>query len=216
MMPSVTRLFATSLAAGSIRQEPGLSGELHAAILAQYSIETDAMPLRVGQSWQSREDMSQWGGAGAKRLQGLLAAAADRLTIDKGRKSGSRYDWHVSLRAQVARGGEAATTKHRPDAFWGGLCFLDDGYEGSQDPLAGGDVEIEDPRLPITLMEAPELRLRLDLKASITYRETARVRPVRDRLLLYPGWLRIGHLPFNGPGERTWIAIDLVARRRMA
>jgi hypothetical protein len=77
-------------------------------------------------------------------------------------------------------------------------------------------VEIEDPRLPVTLMEAPELRLRLNLKDPVTYHETARVRPARDQVLLYPAWLRVGHLAFHGPGERTWITIDLVARPRAA
>jgi len=211
--PAITPLFATSLAAGSIREEPGLSGELHAAIRAQYAVETCVLPLRAGESWRSQDDMFKWGGAGVNRLQRLLGTAADRLTIDTGRKGPPRYRWHSALRAHVARAGEAATAKHRPDAFWAGQCFIDDGYDGGQDSSAGGEVEIEDPRLPMTLMEAPELRLRLDLKTSATYRETVRIRPVRERLLLYPGWLRIDHLPFHGPGERTWITIDLVAQR---
>jgi hypothetical protein len=136
MMPAVTRLFATSLAAGSIREEAGLSGELQAAIRAEYVAEMHAKPLRVGESWRSKDDMSRWGVACVAQLQRSLSAAADRLTIDAGRKNnlGPRYEWHTSLRAHVARAGEAATTKHRLDAFWGGLCFLDHGY--GDGPLA--------------------------------------------------------------------------------
>lgn len=216
MTPAITPLFATSLAAGSIREEAGLNDDLRAAIRAHHEIEIRARPLRAGESWRSHDDMAQWGGPCVERLQRSLIAAADRLTIDTGRKGRARFEWHCSLRAHLARAGEAAAAKHRPDAFWGGLCFLDDGYAGDDEPLAGGEVEIEDPRLPVTLTEAPELRLRLSLKAPVTYHETARIRPTMDRLLLYPAWLRISHLPFHGAGERTWITIDLVARRRTA
>jgi len=216
MTPAVTPLFATSLAAGSIRNEVRLNAELHTAVMAQFALETRAKPSRPGESWRSQEEMALWAGSGAQRLRRLLVTAADRLTIDIGRKSAPRYEWHCFLHAHVARAGEAVTAKHRPDAFWAGLCFLDNGMADVDQPLAGGEIEIEDPRLPVTIMEAPQLRLRLDLNAPITYHETARIRPAKDQLLLYPAWLRIDHLAFYGPGERTWVTIDLVARRHAA
>lgn len=216
MTLTATPLFATSLAAGSIGSEAGLTAELRAAICARRAIEDEAAPRRAGEAWRSEQDMARWGGAPVERLQRALVAAADKLTIDTGKSGPARFDWHPHLHAHVARAGEAVATRHRPDAFWGGLCFLDDGYGGGVDPLMGGEVEIEDPRLPMTLMEAPELRLRLRLTPPATYHERARFRPAEGRLLLYPGWLRIAHLPFHGPGKRIWATIDLVAQRRTA
>ena len=214
MIPAVTLLFPTSLVVGSIMDEFGLTAELRAAIGAQHRVEDQAYPPRSGQAWRAREDMARWGGVSVERLQRVLAKMADRLTIDTKANGASRYDWYPALRAHVARAGETVTTKHRPDAFWGGLCFIDDGYDSDHDALAGGEVEIEDPRLPATLGEAPELRLRLNPSRHVTYHESAIFRPSRDQLLLYPAWLRITHLPFHGPGIRMWITIDLVARRR--
>ena len=209
----VNPLFATPLAVASLA--PDDVPALHDAITAGRSGET-ARAARPGQGWRSGEDMSCWRTPAVAALTRQLMSLAEQLTVDVTAAGPPRYDWSVFLRANMLRAGESLTARHRPDAFWGGLCFIADGYSGSGDTAAGGEIEIEDPRLPATLMEAPDLRLRLQPgRDGTTYRETVQIRPTAGQLLLYPAWLRIAHRPFHGAVERIWIMIDLVAHRRV-
>ncbi|TVV74495.1 putative 2OG-Fe(II) oxygenase [Sphingomonas solaris] len=210
---SVNPLFATSLAVTTLA--PDEVPVLHDAITAARLGETVRAAPRPGQGWQSGDDMARWRAPAVAALSRRLVALAGQLTADVGAVGSPRYDWSVFLRGNILRDGESLTARHRPDAFWGGLCFIADGYGGSGDTAAGGEVEIEDPRLPATLMEAPDLRLRLQPgRDGTTYRETVRIRPAAGQLLLYPAWLRIAHRPFHGMVERIWITVDLVAHRR--
>ncbi|AHE56872.1 hypothetical protein [Sphingomonas sanxanigenens] len=207
----VNLLFATSLGVGTVAEPARLNGMLAAAIGARRP--GIAGRAEMAQAWKFSEDLAIWGGEGAALLAGELRAAADRLTLDVGAREVPRYRWDVTMTAYVAQRGEVGETSKRHDAFWRALYFIDDGYAGDRN-ATGGELVIEDPRLPAPLMEDPDLRLRLQLQqGGAIYMEEAVLRPAAGRLLMLPGWLRVVHRPHNGKGERIWISADLVAHR---
>ena len=211
--PQVNLLFATSLGVGMVADPVRLNALLAPAISARRAGAGGQGRDGVAQAWRSPDDVAAWGGEGASILAGEILAAADRLTLDVGARDARRYRWELAMTVHVARIGEASAGINRHDAFWRALYFVDDGYAGDRN-AAGGELVVEDPRLPAPLMEDPDLRLRLQLQpGGASYVEDAVLRPATGRLLLLPAWLRATHRPHGGRGERIWISADLVAHR---
>jgi hypothetical protein len=116
------------------------------------------------------------------------------------------------MRAWAADAGENSEARGRPDAFWTALYFVS--YGAGQVAGPGGELVIEDPRLPGLLREEPRLRLRRQPPpAGALYREEAIVQPKPGQLVLFPSWLRFRHRIHRGRQQRLWIGADLVARR---
>lgn len=158
-----------------------------------------------------------WSGSGGIRPDGLqklirrIGDAANRNTAD------IRYP-HRSIAWQTRIGGHVAA-RQGPieiapsyDAFWSTIYVADDGYAGSRDPGAGGELIFHDPRLPAPMMEMPDLRLRMEIgRANAIYTPEIAVRPATGYLLLYPGWLRVSMRPLRVAGPRLMVGVSLVA-----
>ncbi len=81
---------------------------------------------------------------------------------------------------------------------------------GSPDRSLGGELEIEDSRYLMVVMEGPDRRFRMHDRAPITD-PFILIRPATGRLLVFPAWLRHAVRPYLGRRERISIAINLTA-----
>ncbi len=139
------------------------------------------------------------------------ATLASRMTVDT-RGAGRPMPWQIRSTAYVADRGEQIELPPAYDAFWSAIYVADDGFGGP--PLAdqGGELIFHDPRLPMTMMEMPDLRLRLNPRHTTeVYAPEVVVRPSTGTLLLFPGWLRATFRPLRCHGLRIIVNVALVA-----
>lgn len=88
------------------------------------------------------------------------------------------------------------------------MAYLDDGYDGSDDPALGGELQLLDPRMPMIRMTAPDLRLAGE-DGQPQHNEIS-IRPRTGMIVLFPSWLQHAVRPFHGEGTRISIAINLI------
>ena len=104
----------------------------------------------------------------------------------------------------------ASNQFHRhPGAFWSAVYYVDDGYGGSPDRALGGELVLEDPRMPAIRMAAPDLRFRRP-GGKADHHETW-MRPESGRIVMFPAWLSHAVRPYRGSGLRISVAVNLSA-----
>jgi hypothetical protein len=108
----------------------------------------------------------------------------------------------------VRQRGEHRTLSASPGAFWSGVYFVDDGYNKSDDPALGGEVELADPRGALPAMVAPQLAFRIPGGGSAGQTET--IRPSSGMIVLHPSWQPRGERRYSGDGQRVTIEFDLL------
>jgi uncharacterized protein (TIGR02466 family) len=207
-MADVRCLFSTPFALEMV-DDPALLDALRRAISAERR--RDAAGVRVSNlgGWHSNTRMIEWGREAARALAGKAMAMADALTVDVQSPQASRYGWHAEMWANVGGKGSANQYHTHPGSYWSAVAYVDDGYAGSDDPALGGELQLLDPRMPMVRMTAPELRLK-DADGNPQPSEIA-VRPRTGLIVLFPSWLQHGVRPFDGPGTRVSVALNLVA-----
>lgn len=207
-MPDVRRLFSTPFALEMV-EDPALIESLRAAIAA----ERERDPTGVSQSnlggWHSNAAMLDWAGDPAKQLAVKAIGVADTLTIDRRSPDKSRYGWAAEMWANVSGRGHANQYHVHPGCYWSAVFYVDDGYGGSDDPALGGELQLQDPRMPAVRMAAPDLAMR-DADGTIQHSELT-VRPKTGLLVLFPAWLQHAVRAYDGAGERITVAINLIA-----
>ena len=62
---------------------------------------------------------------------------ADAATVDIKSQENSRFGWHPEMWANVSGKGDANQYHTHPGSFWSAVAYLDDGYNGSEDPALG-------------------------------------------------------------------------------
>lgn len=112
-------------------------------------------------------------------IVGRARGWADRMTAQAGGAAASP-PWFIAVEAVAVRAGTSLPLPPRWDAFWTGLCCV----AGDRASLSSVD-----PRLPATMMEAPDLRFRLSRGAADVYAPEIEQSLMPRRLLLVPGWL---------------------------
>lgn len=209
----VRRLFSTPLALEMMGD-----AELIAALRGAISDERERDPAGIALSnlggWHSNTAMLRWGGAPAKRLVQQASAMADALTIDRKSPDASRYGWVAEMWANVSARGHANQYHVHPGCYWSAVYYLDDGYGGSDDTSLGGELLLQDPRMPAIRMAAPDLVMR-GADGQMQHNELT-VRPKTGLLALFPSWLQHAVNPYNGDGERVTVAINLLAAPKRA
>ncbi len=139
------------------------------------------------------------------------ASLAARMTVDT-RAAGRPVNWQTRPGAHVARSGEQIVLAPCYDAFWSAIYVADDGSDGSSSDEGGGALIFDDPRLPMTMMEMPDLRLRLSPgRTAEVYAPDVAMRPATGTLLVFPGWLRATFRPHRQRGTRIIVTVALVA-----
>lgn len=211
--PQVVGLFETNVVVDEMPGAEALNRELARAIQERRRTSAGTKVSNIG-GWQSDTAMLEWGGATARRLLDRIVAAADRFTVDVKSPTERRHEWRAEMWANVSPPHASNQLHTHPGAFWSAVYYVDDGYAGSSDPGAGGELVLMDPRMPMIMMTMPNLRfLGGDGKPN---QAQLVMRPKSGRIVMFPAWLSHGVMPYEGPGERISIAVNLLAVPRDA
>jgi len=202
-------MFETIVLVDRMPDAAELNRRLKEAILARRETDKGLEISNIG-GWHSDTQMLSWGGAAAETLLARILAAADKYSIDiKAAPGTPRFRWFPEMWANVSGPGASNQYHRHPGAFWSGVYYVDDGYGGSTDPSLGGELVLEDPRMPMVQMTAPDIRFRRQGGKPDHFE--SRMRPESGRLVMFPAWLNHAVRPYRGTGLRISIAFNLSA-----
>ena len=207
-MAEVRNLFATPFVVDRLQSAEGLR-ILRSSIEAEMARDAKGVSISNVGGWHSNTRMLEWGGEAAKALVFKAMRLADERTLDIKSTEESRFGWIPEMWANVSRKGNSNQYHTHPGSYWSAVAYIDDGYDGDDNPALGGELQLLDPRAPLTQMAAPDLRL-LDDTGNPLSPEIS-VRPQSGMIVLFPSWLQHAVRPFHGEGTRISIAINLVA-----
>ncbi len=207
-MAEVRNLFATPFVVDRLQSAEGLR-ILRSSIEAEMARDAKGVSISNVGGWHSNTRMLEWGGEAAKALVFKAMTLADERTLDIKSTEESRFGWIPEMWANVSRKGSSNQYHTHPGSYWSAVAYIDDGYDGDDNPALGGELQLLDPRAPLTQMAAPDLRL-LDDTGNPLSPEIS-VRPQSGMIVLFPSWLQHAVRPFHGEGTRISIAINLVA-----
>ena len=206
-MVDVRHFFSTPFVADDLQSAEGLAA-LRQAIEEERARDAEGVSISNLGGWHSNTDMLDWGGEAARALAHKAMTMADAQTIDSRSERESRFTWAPEMWANVSERGHANQYHSHPGSFWSAVAYSDGGYEGSADMSLGGELQLQDPRMPMVRMTAPDLRLKD--AAGKAQRTEMMVRPRTGLIVLFPSWLMHAVRPFHGPGTRISVAINLV------
>lgn len=207
-MANTRHLFSTPLIADTLQSEAGLR-MLRNAIEEEKARDAAGVDISNIGGWHSNTKMLDWGGEAARALAHKAMTLADEQTIDNRSPEFSRFTWHPEMWANVSSKGAANQYHFHPGSFWSAVAYIDDGYDGDPDPGLGGELQLQDPRMPMIRMGAPDLRLK-QADGQPMHSEVS-LRPKTGMIVMFPSWLQHAVRPFKGEGTRISIAINLVA-----
>ena len=206
--PQAVGLFETPLIVDQMPQA-GEVNRLLKAVIADRRSRNPGVRLSNVSGWQSATDMKDWGGPAAAALLARIIFLVDQFTIDVGSPAQSRYGWYSTMWANVSETGSSNQYHTHPGAYWSAVYYVDDGYEGATAEGLGGELVLNDPRMPMIAMNAPDLRFRRPGQKADEWEKY--LRPMSGRIVIFPGWLQHAVNQFNGPGTRISIAVNLSA-----
>ncbi|MGB7372774.1 2OG-Fe(II) oxygenase family protein [Pontixanthobacter sp.] len=206
-MAKTRRLFATPFVVDELASAEGLQA-LRAIITAQQADDSAGVQISNINGWHSNTRMVEWGGEVARALAYKAMQMADAQTVDIRSPQASRFGWIPEMWANVSSKGSANQYHTHPGSYWSAVAYVDDGYEGDDDPALGGELQLLDPRMPMIRMTAPDLRI-ADAGGAAEPNEIA-IRPKTGMIVLFPSWLHHAVRPFSGPGTRISVAMNLV------
>lgn len=155
--------------------------------------------------WQSRWDMTDWGGPAFAAVIAVARQIADRVTVERGGRPVS-IDWKINAWANVNRLGHGNEFHIHPGALWSGTYYVDDGGI-AQDASLGGEFEVQDPRGVAPVMYAPMLTYAGPGGDALGASET--ISPRAGTMVMFPSWLQHAVRPYRGTRERVSIAFNL-------
>ena len=206
-MSTTRQLFPTPFVIDRLQSAEGLAA-LRDAIYAELDRDKTGVSISNIGGWHSNTDMLEWGGEAAKALVFKAMTMADAQTVDAKSPSDSRFGWIPELWANVSEKGNANQYHTHPGSFWSAVAYVDDGYDGDGNPELGGELQLQDPRMPMIRMTAPDLRLLGE--GEKPQASELSIRPQTGMIVMFPSWLQHAVRPFHGQGTRISIAINLV------
>lgn len=206
-MAETHHLFATPFLVDTLQSEEGMAA-LRKLIEAEHQRDSDGVNISNIGGWHSNTQMAEWGGDVARALAFKAMTMADALTVDSKSPQKSRYSWIPEMWANVSRKGDANQYHFHPGSYWSAVAYLDDGYEESEEPGLGGELQLQDPRMPMIRMAAPDLRLK-DPSGQLQQNEVM-IRPRSGMIVIFPSWLQHAVRAFHGEGTRISVAINLI------
>jgi uncharacterized protein (TIGR02466 family) len=207
-LPHATGIFDTLVIVDEMPNAAEVNRTLRDAILARRG-KTDGVTISNVGGWQSDRQMLQWGGEPANRLLARMIAAAERFTVDVAAPDRPRFRWAAEMWANVSPPHASNQYHTHPGAFWSAVYYVDDGFGGSDDRSLGGELVLQDPRMPMIMMTMPTLRFRRPGRPP-DEPELA-MRPVAGRIIMFPAWLNHCVMQYKGASERISIAANLSA-----
>src|SRR6185312_14533673 len=113
----------------------------------------------------------------------------------------SRSSWPAGKRTKASAAPTPAAAGIRIRA-----CFWSAVYYVRIDEGEGGELVLDDPRMPMMEMHAPFLRFR-----NAGGDKAIRLRPSAGQIVIFPSWLVHSVTPWQGEGLRISIAVNLSA-----
>lgn len=206
--PQAIGLFDTTVVVEDVPQAAELNAGL-LKIIAERRKQSPGVTMSNVGGWQSDRQMLQWGGEPANRLLQRILQAADRFTVDIASTGAPRFRWAAEMWANVSPRHASNQFHTHPGAFWSAVYYVDDGYGGSADRTLGGELILQDPRMPMIMMSMPTLRFRKP--GSPPDEPELAMRPAAGRLVMFPAWLNHCVMQYRGSAERVSIAVNLSA-----
>ncbi len=213
MADTTHHLFATPFVIDKLQSAEGIDG-LRKLVEAEHKRDTKGVQISNIGGWHSNTEMAEWGGEVARALAFKAMTMADALTVDSKSPQKSRYGWLPEMWANVSVKGDANQYHAHPGSYWSAVAYIDDGYNGSSDAKLGGELQLQDPRMPMIRMTAPDLRLK-DPSGKVQQNEIM-IRPRTGMIVMFPSWLNHAVRGFYGEGTRVSVAINLVPAIDMA
>lgn len=213
MTARIHSMFQTALIVDSVPGFEALNNDLIAIIRARREEDPAGLKRSNRLGWHSDLKITEWGGAPFRAVLDRVIANANASSIDIGQTSAPRYGWRANAWANVSLHGASNQSHVHSGAFWSAVYYAEDGYGGSADRALGGELVLEDPRMPALLMEEPDLRFRPRPDWAVAEPQR-NIRPATGMLLMFPSWLRHGVSPYLGDRERVSVAINLSAQLR--
>ncbi|WP_281501092.1 2OG-Fe(II) oxygenase family protein [Erythrobacter sp. F6033] len=205
-MAQTHSLFSTPFVVDQLQSEAGIAA-LREVIEAEQARDQEGVSISNLGGWHSNTEMIEWGGEAAKALALKAMELADAYTLDDKSPNDSRFGWIPEMWANVSGKGNANQYHTHPGSFWSAVAYIDDGYQGDDDPSLGGHLQVLDPRMPMVRMTAPDLRIK-ESNGTPQVSEMS-VRPKTGMIVMFPSWLQHAVRPFHGNGTRISIAINL-------
>ncbi len=197
-------LFPTPVIVAEIGNGPDLCPALKTAILAHEARTEGVTRSNLG-GWQSRRDFFDWAGAPGAALANAVREVADHFSHMP--SDGTAPAWRIEGWANVNRGGQANQLHYHPAAFWSAVFYIDDGGIDGGGAL-GGALEFLDPRGPLPLMYAPDVRIVIEGCASAGLSEE--YYPKTGALVMFPAWLGHRVTPYRGERVRISVAMNFM------
>ena len=208
VLPHATGIFDTVVV---IDEMPGFA-ELNRAlkhILQSRQTQSPGVEVSNVGGWQSDRQMLHWGGEAAQRLSSRMIAAADRFTVDIAAAGERRFQWVAEMWGNISPPQASNQFHTHPGAFWSAVYYVDDGYSGSSDRNLGGELVLQDPRMPMIMMAMPTLRF---VRPGRPRDEPElSMRPQAGRIVMFPAWLNHCVRRYKGKSERISVAMNLSA-----
>lgn len=203
MKAELRSYFATPVAIATLPEADALNAELKRVILERERQDAGVQHSNLG-GWQSGADLETWGGEPLERLLGAARNLATRLTSDRAGRP-VRIAWKTSAWANVNRKDHGNEFHTHPGCYWSGTYYVEDGGIGD-DPVLGGEFEIQDPRGVAPAMYAPLLGFAVPGGQSAGASEL--ISPKSGQMILFPSWLAHAVRPYRGDRERISIAFN--------
>lgn len=208
--PQPAGLFETIVLIDRMPNAAEINRQLREVILARREADPGGVEISNVGGWHSDTNMLRWGGEAAQRLLERIIAAADQYSVDiKAEPGKPRHRWFPEMWANVSGPGASNQFHRHPGAYWSAVYYVEDGYGGSPDRALGGELVLEDPRMPMVRMTAPDLRIRRP-GGKPDHHETW-MRPESGRIVMFPAWLSHSVRVYKGSGLRISIAVNLSA-----
>lgn len=198
----VEPVFATPVIVRHLPDAERINGALEPAILAQKAKHPGIRRSNVG-GWHSETDFFRWGGEASHELARAVILLADANTTDLRAASEGRRGWTLEAWANVNEAGASNAPHNHGGCYWSAVYYVRVN-EGE-----GGELVLHDPRLPALDMHAPHLRFRHG-----GAEQMVKTKPRAGMLILFPSWLTHSVAPWEGPGLRISVAINLSEKPR--
>ncbi|MEO1203460.1 MAG: 2OG-Fe(II) oxygenase family protein [Pseudomonadota bacterium] len=198
-------LFATPLLKAHLPDSDAVNAALLDAITARRTEESGINRSNLG-GWHSDIGMTAWAGEPSHRLAEWAVATASEHMVDIAAAGKRKFNWGIDMWANVNRPGDANQLHCHNGSFWSGVYYVDPG--GADQPDAGGELIIEDPRFPTAYMTVADLVFRGPDGEPV--RSQYAIRPEAGMLVLFPSWVRHSVQPHRGDRERVSVAMNLL------
>ncbi len=201
-------MFETTVVTAFMPDAEPRNRDLTSIVLTQMEKEEGVSRSNI-HGWQSAPDMlsARWGGEAAMSVVQFALATCNRFSVDLKMTNTPRFEWTADMWANVSSEGASNNWHVHPQAFWSAVYYVNDGYDGSDDSEAGGELVLQDPRFPMNRMFSTELVFRSS--DGQPQRHTATIRPRAGMLIAFPSWLYHKVQTYRGTGRRISLAINM-------